>query len=499
MAGLGARLRRWTYLAHRWCGIAGCLLMALWFASGVVMLFVGYPKLAPWDRVKALPLLPVADYLAPAQAMGDLDATRLTLNAAAGRPRYVLRRRDGSLATVDALTGAVQDMADAGAALRSAQLFLPGAAARNEGTVWEDRWTHSGALNPHRPLHRVQMDDAAHTLLYVSSRTAEVVMQAPRAQRWWNFAGAWLHWLYVFKSQPSDPVWTWTVIALSSVCVLVACSGIAVGLWRWRFARPYKSGSHSPFAPGWMRWHHVLGLCFAAITLTWIFSGLMSMNPLGVFSAAQRPDLARYAGAMPGERHLQAAPREILQALSREGFRAVELEWKNLAGRPYVLARDGGDGVRVVTAEGARLAVSAQWPQSALEQAATALLPAPVASSEVLHAYDAYYYRRDPEAMMGGSERRLPVLRISFADAGATQAYIDMRSGQVELSADRAQRTGRWLFSFLHSWDLRAMLAIGWLREAVLVLFSVGGFALAASGVVIGWRRLRKKAARRLG
>jgi hypothetical protein len=398
---------------------------------------------------------------------------------------------------VDPVSGAVQTTVDGEAALRAARLFLPGAAAHDEGAVWEDRWTHSGGLNPHRPLHRVQMDDDAHTLLYVSSRTAEVVMQAPRAQRWWNFAGAWLHWLYVFKSQPTDPVWTWTVIALSSACVLVACSGIAVGLWRWRFSRPYRSGSHSPFAPGWMRWHHVLGLSFAAITLTWIFSGLMSMNPLGVFSAAQRPDLARYAGATPGERRLEATPQAILQALSREGFQAVELEWKNLAGRPFVLARDAGDHTRLVSADGNRLAVAAQWPREVLEQAATALLPAPAIAFDTLRGYDAYYYRRDPEAMMGGSERKLPVLRASFGDPGQTQAYIDLRTGQVELSADRAQRIGRWLFSLLHSWDLGGMLAAGWLRDAVLVLLSLGGFALSASGIVIACRRLGKKAAAR--
>ncbi|KAF1042741.1 MAG: hypothetical protein GAK35_02551 [Herbaspirillum frisingense] len=495
MAALSARLRRWTYLTHRWCGIAGCLLMGLWFASGMVMLFVGYPKLTPWDRVQALPALAAGHYLAPSQVLGGQPASRLVLNAATGSPRYVLRRGDGSLASIDAGSGALQARFDADAALRAARLFRPGAAVHDEGSVQEDRWTHSGALNPHRPLHLIQMDDPARTLLYVSSSTGEIVMQAPRTQRLWNFAGAWLHWLYVVKNQPVDPVWTWTVIVLSAGCVLVACSGIVVGIWRWRFSRPYKSGSRSPFAPGWMRWHHLLGLGFAAITLTWIFSGLMSMNPLDIFSARQRPDLARYAGAAPGQRYLEAAPERILQALERDDFHAVELEWKNLAGSPFVLARDAHDRSRLVTEDGGRLVVAPQWPQDMLQQAAASLMAAPVTDVEVLHAYDAYYYRRDPEAMMGGSARRLPVLKVSFDDPGRTQVYIDIATGQVELGADRAQRIGRWLFSFLHSWDLRGMLDAGWIREAVLIAFSLGGLALSASGVIIGWRRLRKKTA----
>jgi uncharacterized iron-regulated membrane protein len=489
---LPARLRRWTYLVHRWCGVFGCLLMAVWFASGVVMLFVGYPKLSPWQRVQALPVLVDVPMRSPAQVMGSADVTRLTLNAASGQARYVLRGADGRLSVVDAVTGSTVSAVDDAGALHSAQVFMAGAGGHVLGNVWEDRWTHSRGLDPHRPLHQVQMQDDAQTLLYVSSATGAVVMQATYSERMWNVVGAWLHWLYVFKNQPVDPVWTWTVIGLSAACVLVACSGILVGLWRWRFSRPYRSGSHSPFAPGWMRWHHLLGLSFAAITLSWIFSGLMSMNPFGIFSATVVPDLTAYAGATPAQRHLALAPQTMLRALQEQGFAAVELDWRNLDGVPYVLARDAADRTRILTQESGRLQIAPQWPRARLEEAAARLYRAPATWSQWLSSYDSYYYRRDEQSMMGGAERRLPVLMLQFADDGRSQVYIDVATGQVELSVDRAQRVGRWLFNLLHSWDLRPMLAIAWLRETVLVLLSAGGLLLAVSGVVIGWRRTRK-------
>ena len=34
-----------------------------------------------------------------------------------------------------------------------------------------------------------------------------------------------------------------------------------------------------------MRWHHLSGLLFAVVTITWIFSGLMSMNPWKLFAS----------------------------------------------------------------------------------------------------------------------------------------------------------------------------------------------------------------------
>ncbi|MFG6446631.1 hypothetical protein ACG0Z6_00090 [Roseateles sp. BYS180W] len=43
----------------RWLGIALCLVMALWFVSGMVMLYVGYPRLTPQEQLQALPALSV--------------------------------------------------------------------------------------------------------------------------------------------------------------------------------------------------------------------------------------------------------------------------------------------------------------------------------------------------------------------------------------------------------------------------------------------------------
>ena len=40
---LAARAKRWLYLLHRWAGITLCLFFAMWFISGVVMMYVGYP------------------------------------------------------------------------------------------------------------------------------------------------------------------------------------------------------------------------------------------------------------------------------------------------------------------------------------------------------------------------------------------------------------------------------------------------------------------------
>lgn len=491
-------MRRTLYLVHRWTGIAMCVLMVLWFLSGVVMLFVGYPKLTPVERLSALPPL-AADSccIAPEQALASVAnraaVTGITLTTIGGRPHYQLLEADGRTTQVDAVSGELAAPADARAALAAASMFKPGAPAHYLGQIEEDRWTHSRGLNPHRPLHLVELDDAAATRVYVSSTTGQVVLDAARAERYWNFAGAWLHWLYMLRQQNTDPVWTWTLIGLSAVGVLSAVTGLVNGVWRWRFTARYKSGQRTPYREFVMRWHHMLGLGFGAVLCTWMFSGLMSMNPLGLFDATgARPDTAAMQGGSPVSVRLEQPVAQVLSRLQDESFAPRELAWQVFDGQPVIVARDGANRTRIVSAGAQGLDLAQQWPQARLEAAARRLLPFPVQGVELLTSADAYYYQRGDASMYGGNERRLPALRVVFADPGETWVYVDASTGQVALSLDRRQRLGRWLFNFLHSWDLPQFLTPGWPRNTLLIALSIGGLLLSASAVVIAARRLRR-------
>jgi len=578
-----ARARRLTYLLHRWTGIAGCLLMALWFLSGMVMLFVGYPKLTPWERLGALPPLAAGGLLSPEAALAaDIGAAAtlgasatgaaaesaqdsaaapgaqpaiplatarsLVLTTIAGQPRYLLRQADGRFRTLQARDANPPDQA-AGehdgtgktspieAALAEARSTLPGIAAHYAGQVTEDRWTHSRGLDAHRPLHKVEMESGGQdpagggelgaVTLYVSGTTGQLVLDAPLAQQRWNYLGAWLHWLYLFRDRSVDPAWSWTVILLSTLCTLTTLSGTIVGLWRWRFGGRYASGSHSPYRAGWMRWHHLIGLLCAGFVCTWIFSGLMSMNPLRIFDpAAPGPRLAAYQGgplpqppahpasgaaaaslpqqaAAPPARAQSHPPGDAspgtlypaalaIRQLHAAGFEPVELAWRSLAGQPYLHALDTLGNSRLLDGPPDAPRIRETWSEAEILQAAARLFDAPIAHHQRLDSHDAYYYARHAEAMNGAQPRRLPALRLDFADASQTRLYIDLHSGDIEQSLSRSQRVSRWLFYFLHSWDLPALLALGSLRDAMLILLSLGGLALAVSGTVIGWRRLRR-------
>lgn len=488
-------MKRLLFLTHRWLGIVLCLFFAMWFCSGMVMMYVGYPKLTDAERLQHLPPLPAdAQLLAPQQALarasvnGPFADLRLAV-ASAGTPVYLVQPT-ASKATIviDARSGQRVLVTDMQRAIASATAYAgPGTGVHYLDMTDEDAFTHTRSLDRHRPLHRVQLDDAAHTLLYISGRTGEVVRDASRSERWWNYAGAWIHWFYPFRGGMLDRYWAdiinWSAIA-GTVMVL---AGATVGIQRWRFSQPYRSGRRSPYS-GIMRWHHIGGLLFAVVAATWVFSGLMSMNPWRIFTsnASQLRVTAIEQGALQPST-LDATPAALLSTV---GGAVRELRWIRVLGKTVVLAQPASG--RPLLLDG-RNAQPFAIEQDALVSAARGLLPAPLLEVETLSAYDFYYYSRDEHSMTSTNIKPLPVLRLAFGDAQASWIYLDPHTGLVVSRCDRLQRWSRWLFSLLHSWDWLPLLERRPLWDGVLILFSLGGAVMSLTGIVIGWRRLGRK------
>jgi hypothetical protein len=501
--------KRWLFLLHRWLGVLLCVFFAMWFVSGVVMMYVGYPKLTPAERLEHLPLLRTAPMgLDPAQALamaglhGPLQDLRLAM-ASAGRAVYLAtpahetpsarsknaRVHRPSVVVIDATTGAVLTGVDTAHALASATAYAgTEVTAVHEGAVDEDAFTHSRALDVHRPLHRVQLNDAQGTLLYVSGKTGEVVRDATRTERIWNYAGAWIHWLYPLRGNMFNVYWADIVNWLSIIGIAMTILGTLVGLMRWRFAGTYRNGTRSPYPGAMMRWHHIAGLLFAVIAFTWIFSGLMSMNPWRVFDSGAAPLRAEAMDGGPLALPGQPASVQALLAAAPSGVR--ELRWTRTAGHTLVQATAPGERTVLLDATTAQ---PHTWKKGELEAAAAQLLPNPVERIDTLQAYDTYYYTRDAHTMGGGAEKPLPALRLVFGDKQASWVHIDPHTGVVLGRIDSHRRLSRWLFGMLHSWDWLPLLTLRPLWDIVLIVLSLGGAAMSLTGVVIGWRRVGLK------
>ena len=153
-----------------------------------------------------------------------------------------------------------------------------------------------------------------------------------------------------------------------------------------------------------MRWHHLSGLLFAVVTITWIFSGLMSMNPWKLFASSAALAQATYEGP-PGPRHAGLA-RALIAALPAAP--GTELDARRRA-EPGPGAHGGRRAAAAVGAASASR--RARPPRCA--RAATLLPDARLAEVQTLERYD-FYYARDEHAMLGHVEKPLPAWRLVY-------------------------------------------------------------------------------------
>ncbi len=476
------RLKRWLHLGHRWLGIVTCLLFATWFVSGLVMLHVGFPALSEDARRAGLPALDWAQVrLSPEEALAAAGADRfprdLRLAMLDRRAVYRITDWDGSIRTLSALDGAPVAGVDAATARAVAAHDPRAVRPASLGTVARDQWSVTARYDPLRPFHLVGLGDAAETRLYVSARTGAVALDTTGRERFWNWFGAIPHWIYLTPLRAQAELWRDVVLWVSGVAAAAAVSGFWIGLLRLRPRRRYRDGRATPYR-GWMAWHHLAGTVGGVTLLAFIASGWLSVNPNRWFGprAPSQEMLERYAGATaprfaPGVAALRAACPEV-----------VELRFGHLGGRRLAVAASRGDTVSCFGDDALGLA--------RLTAAARLLLPEAGAPRVTrLEEEDAYWYGpRDT--------RPLPVLRAVFADPDATWFHIDPRTGEILNRADRSARLYRWLFSAAHTWDLGILLRHPPARDIVVWLLSALGLATALSGIVLGWRRLRRRAVR---
>ena len=475
--------RRWLYIIHRWIGVGACVLFAMWFVSGLVMMYVPFPSLTPRERVMgAEPIAWNKVHLDPAKALAAAGAStfprRFRLEMMDGEPVY--RLQDLRRITVSALDGRRIDDIAQSQALEIARRFSRLSAPATIVQVDQDQWTVSEGYDAHRPLYRVAFADPAHHTVYVSSNTGEVVLDTTRFERGWNWVGSVPHWLYFTELRKHPPVWTQAILWLSGFGIVGAFSGLWIGILRLHLRRRYHDEKVTPYR-GWMKWHHVGGLVTGITVLTWIVSGWLSMNPNGWFegSGPAPGALGRYAGHTDASFPLDLGKVQISPALFSKEARFV---W--VAGRALAILTDSNLNRTVLDANTGQVTVFP--PEALFDNAATLVPGAHETLRKVLTREDLYWYAHH-------AEPHIPVLRVGFDDPGHSWFHIDPITGEILGKMDDSDRAGRWAFNFLHDFDLPVLLHSRPSWDILVWTLAAGGLVTSISGIVIGWRRLKRK------
>jgi uncharacterized iron-regulated membrane protein len=523
--------RKLLIYSHRWLGIVLGAVFVAWCVSGIILMYYGVPHLTAGERLMRLPVLDLSNVrVSPEEAAAQLKEPprRLRISMHGDRPvyRFNTGRVFGRWTLIYADTGEPVDPLDRQRAMAWLKAYLPEQPALRYDAYLErpDTYTRLPAMQTHFPLHRVALDDAAGTEYYVSERSGEAVMKSDRRTRLLGLFGYITHTFFFFRQQS----WWSALLQWVSWTGLAMClTGAVVGVWRYGVSPRFRHKgvrSHSPYT-GWMKWHHYAGLIFGVLTITWMFSGLVSLDIIpGIRESRYSPQqVAEGARTVQGEGallDLDTLTAEALRAAATTVSRAFapkELELLQFGGEPYLIAyrpptvgtvdewssRSGMDFI-TPTPDGEHVLISplrpdrtfARFDDATMMRVARAAMPGvPTRDAIWLDEYDDYYYKTVSSFDLGlpRMAKTLPVLRVRYDDAAQTWLYLTPAPGQI-YKVERQDRANRWGYYGLHGLDFAVLYRYRPLWDVVVVALLVGVGVSSITSLVPACRRLARHA-----
>jgi uncharacterized iron-regulated membrane protein len=485
---LKARLVRFAFALHRWMGVTLGLLMLLWCVSGIVMIWAPYPSttLGSRDhRVEGLAPIALPEQIALPEIPETAPLSSARIEMLGDRPVMSVAwqgEQGGGRGLFDLSTAQKIEEISEAQALEVAQTYLARHGIAGAPSVKRlsdrDEFTVAGYFNSGRPYYEVRLNDAEKTMLYVSSKSGEVRQRTTDSLRLTSWLGAIPHWLYFTELRKDAALWGQVIIWTSLAGCFLTLLGLFVGIRQFR-RRHSTNRLASPYR-GAKFWHHMTGLVFGVLVLTFTFSGFASMQPWGWLESGPKVSEAvdrlsgkpsTWAEARPGlEKQiaaLRAAPAEILQ-----------LSYSQKEGGPFFVRRLADGSRQRFAADGS----AAPFGFAAQQRAASLLAGGGATPAiDLLTKGDTFYYP-------GAAASDFPVVRITVPDMDDTRFYLDPVTGDVRFVADPGARGFRWWHMALHTFDVLGSPV----REIVILLAMLGVTAVCAFGAWIGMRKLAR-------
>lgn len=423
-------LSRFIYKLHKWLGIPMLVLFVMWYVSGMVMLYERYPH---FNASEATPRQLSAEQARElwTQLPDTISSYRMYWSG-----EHLLTKVDGETIGKYAPT-----RADLSQIARSLNAEI----ARVDTLSDLDKWIPFERNEEHLPIYRVITTDDSY--IYVSSQTGEILQNASREKRFWNYLGAIPHYVYYTPLRRHAETWRIVVMVLSGICTFSALCGIWIAI---RFiARKHK---WHLFKRKWWQWHYMLGITGGLFMVMFIFSGFMS---LWHFSANGKPTMKP---ALMQKSDFN--PDVMARSFSQCSLNATPL--------PHYTFSVGKEKEVIAPDAPVEATFPTEKVMAALQQRSSEKLSAPEKATQSL------FYRSD----IAGYK----------VTSGNTDIYWN-KDGYYR-QTDSTSRARFYCYTMLHSFRLPGITNCQWLRKALIWILLLSGLGITITGGVLSFKAL---------
>lgn len=481
-------MRKFLYSTHRVLGALFNLLMLMWFLSGFVMMYYGFPRFSEEERrqwnvsidTQAMPTADSVRVLLARHGIDTLQALEYSIGCTLeGESYWQITQRDSTIRlnfqgeplSHPRLNTAYYEAVAKGWQERVSQV---------DTLADLDQWTPFQHLRGDLPFYRLRLSGEEDRWVYLSSHNGRILTDCTRAERAWAWVGAIPHWIYPTVLRQDRDLWISVVTWLSGIASFMVLTGLYVGIdayWKSRKQRRKRVWA-SPYKWRYYRWHHALGTLSGVFIFAWVFSGLMSVQRLPSWVTGIKDD------APP----VRLSTKKILLSSIGDGTQALhllphaqELTAERLGDKTllHLVSRNSSLTIDATTMRPLHL-----QPEEALHIVQSAYGVLPKGWTE-LTAYDTHYIDRR-------GKLPLPVYKIEVGDADEHIVYLHPYTGKVR-ALNRADRMNHWTYRKLHTMAFPCLVARPWLWTLVMWVLLGMGTVVSFTGVWMGFNFLRRK------
>ena len=471
---------------HRYLGIILSLVIVLWCASGIVMMYQQYPTLTNNEKVSSLAILNLADCC---DSLDQIDLEYgidyIEIEMLSGNPiMRVSSYYDEFI--VNLIDGSFLDEIHNSQALSVATTFLDNSdLGYNESNItseiiYSDQWTIFGTPIRRPPYIKYNINNKEGTHLYVSLITGQLAQVTDRRERILAILGPVIHWIYPKIIRDNSTLWSNTIILLTVLSTFLCFFGIYIGIKKIKLVSSKNSNRYKNIN----FIHHLSGLLIGIIMLCWIISGLLSINPFGILES--RSFQQEYY--MSSETSLNKNDiSTLMETINNNDIpkNTVKIYLSKINNDPYALMVSNKlerSRLNIETLEKHNLSIQQ------LQLVATNIKKnIDIENQGWLVEEDSFYYSHH-------DRKSFPVYKIEYSDGEII--YLDNQTGKIKLIIDRNRKLYRWLFAGIHRFDFLKTIRARPIWDIIMLSIQISLLLFALTGAILAFKSIKRSVKR---